>query len=352
MTRRVLADFHHHDLYEALSIVFVDRFGWELYRPTGMEWFDREYWNFERTWHGDKVAHQYLDPWGGDRDCGDWWERDDKSHPGRVHRMVTLDQARSLKPDFVIATVDHNHEGLWRFARENGAHFGIQLGNVDLEMNATRWDLAEFALVSTRLLRKPWIPFVLHHQEFDMNAVRYEPPIRNDPFRVSSFVNCFAENVPMYALFRDTAKAMPEFDWRVYGAYGSVEPDEYAAGNIGVCADVAAAMRASDVIWHAKKWSDGFGHVIHSAFAVGRPVFAYEDYYREQMAGDLFAEGVTSFDLARRSRDEVRDLLRRLREDEEFHVRVSEAAAARFREVVNFDAEAAAIYAMLAAIAA
>lgn len=349
---KVLADFHHHDLYEALSIVFCDRFGWKLYRPIGMEWFDEGYWNFERAWHGDAVAHQYLDRWPGDRDCGDHWERDDPSHPGRVYRMLTLAQARDLHPDFVIATVDHNHEGLWKFSQEAGAHFGIQLGNIDLEGNITRWDLAEFALVSTALRRKPWIPYVVHHQEFSMDAVHYAAPPRNSPFRVSSFVNCFPENLPMYGVFRETAKGMPEFDWRVYGAYGSAPVDEYAAGNIPVCAEVAAAMRASDVIWHAKKWSDGFGHVIHSAFAVGRPVFGYEDYYRDQLAGPLFVEGVTSFDLSRRSTEEVRELLHRLRDDEEFHVRICEAAAARFRETVNFNAEAAAIYAMLAAVAA
>ena len=42
-------------------------------------------------------------------------------------------------------------------------------------------------------------------------------------------------------------------------------------------ADVAAAMRDSDVAWHTKIWSDGFGHVIHNWFAVGRPVFVQTD---------------------------------------------------------------------------
>lgn len=48
---RVLADYHHHDLFESLAILFEDRLGWELYRPIGMEWFDEGYWNFERAWH-------------------------------------------------------------------------------------------------------------------------------------------------------------------------------------------------------------------------------------------------------------------------------------------------------------
>ena len=29
-------------------------------------WFHEGYWNFERQWHGDAVAKQYLEPWGSD----------------------------------------------------------------------------------------------------------------------------------------------------------------------------------------------------------------------------------------------------------------------------------------------
>ena len=32
-----------------------------------MDWFDAGYWNFERAWHGDAVAKQYLTPWGSDQ---------------------------------------------------------------------------------------------------------------------------------------------------------------------------------------------------------------------------------------------------------------------------------------------
>lgn len=342
-----MADFHHHDLFEALTIVFVDRFGWDFYRPIGMEWFDSAYWNFERQWYGDKVAHQYLDFWPEDRDRGDYWERLDRSHPGRIYRMLTLDQARTAGLDIVLATVQHNHEGLARFAREVGARFGIQIGNVRLGNDLDRWDLASFALMSTQMVAPPWIPHVFHHQEFSLSDFRYGPPPRGEPFRVSSFVNCFAENVPMYTTFRETAARMPEYQWSVYGAYGNVAPDEYAAGNIGVCSEVAAAMRGSDVIWHAKRWSDGFGHVIHNAFAVGRPVFGYFSWYREQLAGPLFVDGVTAFDIGTRSTDELHRELARLAADEEHHIRMCEAAAARFREVVDFDAEAEAIRGLL-----
>jgi hypothetical protein len=36
--RRVLADWHHPALWESLSILFEDRFGWELYSMGGVDW--------------------------------------------------------------------------------------------------------------------------------------------------------------------------------------------------------------------------------------------------------------------------------------------------------------------------
>jgi len=344
---RIFADYHHHDLYESLRLLFEVRFGWELYRPIGMEWFEQGYWNHERKWHGDAIARQYLEPWGSDRDG----LRRDASHDVD-HRLVTLEQARAMRFDIVLSSLAHNHEGLARFAAENGATFGLQIGNVrfgEQDMAEDRWDLAAFGLVSGRMPLVPPKPHVVYHQEFALSDFRYEPPPRGDRLRISSFVQCYPES-PTYVALTAIAPTAPEFDWRVYGAYGGAPLDGYAAGNVDTCAGVAEAMRASDVAWHAKAWSDGYGHVIHNWFAVGRPVFGIESYYRDQLAGPLWLDGTTSVDIERRSQDEVRAELRRLREDPDHHLRMCEAAAARFREVVDFDAEAEAIRALLAQV--
>jgi len=126
---RVLADYHHHDLWESMEILFPERLGWSLIRPIGMEWFEQGYWNHERKWHGDAVAKQYLEPWGDDYACGmtygmkpatGYFNRYDKSH-GRVQVLATLDQLRDEPPDIVISSLAHNHEGMARFASEVGA---------------------------------------------------------------------------------------------------------------------------------------------------------------------------------------------------------------------------------------
>jgi hypothetical protein len=174
---RVLVDYHHHDLWESLELLFTDRFGWELLRPIGMDWFEQGYWNHERKWHGDAIARQYLEPWGSDvSDLDGRLSRLDTSH-NRVQKLVTLEQARELRPDIVISTLAHNHEGLARFAAEVGATFGLQIGNVRFgaqDMAEDRWDLADFGLVSGVMPLTPPKPHVTYHQEFAVPE--YEPP--------------------------------------------------------------------------------------------------------------------------------------------------------------------------------
>jgi hypothetical protein len=198
---RVLVDYHHSDLFESHLRLFEDRFGWQVFRPIGMEWFHEGYWNFERKWHGDAVAKQYLDIWDADGDAFiDFLVREDHTHPGRVYKMLTLEQARAMKPDVVIASVPDNEEGLARFAREVGAHYGVQIGN---QWQETNWDLAEFGLISSTLDYTPRKPFVTYHQEFSLEDFRYEPPVWG-PIR--SFVNCFQET-PDYPYFRRSPAA-------------------------------------------------------------------------------------------------------------------------------------------------
>jgi glycosyltransferase involved in cell wall biosynthesis len=349
----MLADYHHHDLWESLELMCA-RLGWTLLRPIGMEWFDEGYWNFERQWHGDAVAKQYLTPWGDDRPTADHgvMERYDQSHH-RWQRLLTLEAARDLKPDVVLASVAHNHEGLARFAREVGAKFGIHLGNVrfsPIDMQEDRWDLADFGIVTSLLPSPVDKPHVVVHQEFSLDDFRHEPPPAGGVFTVSSFVNCFPENRQAYAGFKSVAELRPEYDWKVYGAYGGVPEDEYAAGNLQPCSAVGDAMRASDVAWHTKQWSDGFGHVIHNWFAVGRPVVGHEWYYRTQLAGPLWQEGVTSFDITDKTPSQVAAVIDRLYHDSDLRLRMGENAAKRFREVVDFDAEEQAIRRMFESV--
>lgn len=363
---RVLLDRHHHALFESMHLTLADRFGWELYAPYGMEWFDEDIWQFEKKFHGDAVAKQYL--------VGVWPQAapqsmpssvleglrytEDPRHPRRFHRAVTLEAAREMQWDLVISSLPHNDEGYHRFAQEVGAVFGVQVGN---NVQQSRWDLARFIWSSSTLpgYGPEWVgkrfeymgtPAVMTHQEFSTDIFRPEWPPANRR-EVASWVNCFGEG-PSYPDFLAFARAASdEFDFKVYGALGTYGGDEFCVGDVSWVPDVADRMREARIGWHTKHWSDGFGHTIHNWGSIGRPIVGYERYYADKLAAPLWDEGVTSFDIEGMGWNALRDLLIALRDNDDEHRRMSENMAARFREVVDFDHEATVVRALLESVA-
>lgn len=348
---RVLCDAIHADLWESLRLLFEDRLGWELYRPIGMEWAEKGIWRFEQHQpYGEGVAHQFLDPWPTDRWSLDetsgfvpeHWRRADTTHPGQTQRLVTHDQARSMRWDLVLATLAENEQGLWAFAQEAGAHYGIQVGN---QGAANLWPIAEFGLLSvTTPGLTPWKPHVYYRQEFDRRLFFPDQGRLADPDLVMNRVQCTSQTGD-HARWRLMAAAVPEarFRW-----YGHCEPrDEWFGGDDATTPAVATSMHRARIAWHPKRWSDGYGHVIHNWFSIGRPVIASAGYYADKLAGPLFLEGATSFDMDRLSDAELAGTVRMLLHDEDRWLRMCEASADRFAAVVDFDAEAAEIRAML-----
>ena len=336
---RVLLDLHHHALAESMLLLFEDRFGWECYFPAGREWFEAGLWQFGRDHLGPALCNQFL--------VGIWAEGltvPDPRHPGRTHKGVTYAEAQGADWDLVVSSLPDNDPGYSRFARSHGAKFAIEVGN------ANQWssfELADFLLVSTTLpgigperigkrIEYQGVPGVMLHQEFDAEHIFYkgEPQVGNT---VATFMQCFPAS-PAYPRWDTVAREAPDLDWRVYGSTcgGS---DEYSAGNIDWVPDIADAMRDARVGWHDKA-GDGFGHVIHNWFAVGRPVVGRRAPYANAIAGALWDEGKTAFDTDRLGLHETIALLRRLRDDDEWYARLCEQARWRFEEVVDFDAEA------------
>lgn len=351
MTIRVLTDAIHADLYESLRILFEDRYGWELYRPIGMDWYDTGLWRFERERLGDQVAKQFLAPWHDDLPVppqGAVWtasnghyRRASHTHPGTGYKLVTMDQARELKPDIIISSLAANDPGLKTFAQEVGAHFGVHVGNQGQEC---MWGAAEFAMLSSTTPDiKPWMPHVYYRQEFSLDLFYADGGAEADRDWVMSRVQC-QSSAPGYDVFRAVAEALPEvrFTW-----HGHCDPrDDLWGGDSPTTALVAAEMHRAGFAWHAKTWSDGYGHVIHNWAAIGRPMLVTADYYADKLAGPLFVDGVTSFNLQRATGHEAAEFIRRLLGDEELWRSYCLNAAQRFREVVNFDEEADQLRAM------
>lgn len=344
---RVLTDAIHADLWESLRILFEDRMGWELYAPHGLEWYEAGIWNFERANLGDAVARQFLQPWHDDipYPSGQAWSRLDLTHPGQTQKRVTMEQARDLRPDIILSTLVENDMGWHGFAQEVGAHFGIQVGN---QGATAAWGAAEFALLSvTTPGFTPWRPHVYYHQEFSLKD--FAPDGGNiDSRTMATMVQCAvrSEGYPLMLELAEGAGLTPLW----YGHCG--DDDGHWGGNAPTTPAVAQNMHDARLAYHWKRWSDGYGHVIHNWASIGRPLLTTATYYADKLAAPLFVEGVTSFDLERHTTDEMRAIVQRLAHDDSYYQSICEATAARFREVVDFDSEAEAIGSMLADVMA
>lgn len=341
---RILCDAIHADLWESLRLLFERRFGWELYAPHGMDWYDAGIWCFEKARLGDAVARQFLQPWDTDVDAGPFTWRDDKTHPGQVQKRVTLEQARALKFDVVLSTLMANDAGLSVFAREIGAKFGVHTGN---QGQSCLWGAADFALLSSTTPELgpggPPCPHVYYRQEFD-TEVAFRPDHESViPGSVRTFVQC-ARVSEGYDLFKQTAGLLPGASFQWFGHCG--DADEHFGGNSPDTPTVARRMRETQIAWHWKRWSDGYGHVIHNLFAIGRPVFLTAGYYTGKLAGELLVPG-NHVDITNMQPDQIAVAIDNLQHDPEAWARMSDAAVNRFRAVVSWEEDAEAIIHML-----
>ena len=307
----ILVDRHHAALLYSLQLLFEDRLGMTLYVPQGHEWWDEGYWAFGHGYGDDRLAQQFL----MDR------APVDPHYPHRAVRGVTLAEAKAMSWDFVMATVQDNELGFSRFAREHGAQYLVQIGNIN---QVVGWYLGPTALNSTSVALHG--PGIAYHPEFD---AEYREPTSTTDLR--SFVNCFAST-------ECVDLAPPELI--VHGIDGK-------DGNVTLASEVADLMAASGWGWHDKVQGDGYGFVIHGWAAVGRPLIGHASHYRGTAAEAFWQDGVTCLDLDQRTVAEVMERVRTITPDE--HRAMCEAIRAEFDRLVDFDAEAEAIRGLLLA---
>lgn len=341
---KVFCDFHHSSLLRSLVLLFEDRLDFECMRPIGMEWFDEGFWaiNNQRD-----TAKQFLDYDSQPPDRtpplnsaepfveGVFWVAD----PGAQthHKACTLDFFKNNRFDYVVASIPA-HVPLFEalIAKyQPQAKLIVQMGN--------NWNIDQYAgynvLASIAPALAPGVNAFYYHQEFDLTVFNDTPvrPVR----KVYSFLNVIENSGIGWNDYRELKRIMERQGWE-FRAYGGQCPD----GSIGGAEEVAKLMREAAFIFHVKPGGDGFGHVIHNAYAIGRPVITRPSHYRGQLAERLLVPG-TFIDLDRYGRPGVKNILTRLMHDPDGLEEMGRRAAERFDEVVNFEREAQEIRAWL-----
>ena len=312
---KVLADRHHGGLYRSLQLLF-DRLGAELYTPAGHAWWDQGYWRFGEVYGDDRLAGQYLMNWP-DRAF-------DAEFPEHPARGVTLDEARSMSWDVVLATVQENEPGFARFASEVGARYAVHVGNT---RQPVRWDLSPLILNATAEVAVDAGANI--GEEFDSDGIFAFRRIRSHR-RVGSFVNSMPL-LPCWSYLDDARRIGTDFEFGVHGIAG---PD----GNIKPIELIAEMMAGYGWAWHDKVTGDGYGHVVHYWAALGRPLIGHASHYAGQKAAPLWEDGVTCIDLDRHPVAEAVQMMRDLDP-----APMGEAIRARFDAMTDWQRDADAV---------
>lgn len=323
---RVFADWHHPALWEALSIVFEDRFGWELYSPLGMRWI-RHGWQLQGGTPGWN-ARLYLEHPAVL--VGDYHELVEPEYPGRPRKLVTWEQFESQPWDIVIASVGQHQRTFADLARRKGALYVHHIGDAKRRQDPR----AKGVTMASAVM--PGVD-VTHHQEFDTRLFSYTPP--TDPHAVSSLMLRLATT----SCPHEWLSQAPGIHWSAVECVGMRDPGYLAPMSV-----VADRIRSSGWVWHDKRIGDGYGHVLFTAAAMGRPVIGHASHYHGLLGEPLWEDLRTCIDLDRHDADEALGLWRAISDDPDRHGEMCSAIRARFDELVDWDAEAESIRAALA----
>lgn len=315
---RVFADWHHPSLWESLSILFEDRFGWELYSPIGTNW-KYHGWHLSGATPG-WTADDYLD-FPDARLVNGHHELTEPEYP-RLRKLVTPEQFEAQRWDIVIASVGAHQRSFAKLAKSKGARFVHHVGDAKRRIDRIpgRVILASANVRAT----------VTHHQEFDLSVFAYSPP--TDPTAVSSLMLRLDSTSGPYKWLSEAEGVK----WSAVRCEAMRGP-----GYVAPMSAVADRIRESGWIWHDKRIGDGFGHVLFAAAAMGRPLIGHASYYRGLMGESLWEDGVTCLSLDDRTPDEALAMWRGI--SPERHAEMSAAIRARFDELVDFDADAEAV---------
>lgn len=336
---RVLVDFHHSSLLRSLVMLLEDRLEMEVYRPIGMDWFDKGYWAINNQ---PDTAKQFLDldqAWkpadgtpplntmiAGNHAEGVYMVLD----PGNAsaHKAATFDYFINNRFDYVIASIPA-HVDLFKdlIAKyQPHAKLIVQMGN--------NWNLANYqghnVLASIAPQPAPGVNVMFYHQEFDTDIFKSSPTLPTK--KIHSYLNIIQNSGIGWEDYKQLQRLQPSFDFK---AYGGQCPDGNKTGPI----ELAESMREAQFIFHVKPGGDGFGHIIHNAYAIGRPIITRPSHYRGQLAEQLLVPG-TFIDLDRYGPGELKNIITRLSHSPEHLKQMGQRAADRFREVVNYSIEA------------
>jgi len=122
---------------------------------------------------------------------------------------------------------------------------------------------------------------------------------------------------------------MPDFEFKMFGINGD-------DGFIQDIQKLGEEMRKSSFIFHVKSHGEGFGHIIHNTYAVGRPVITIKRYYQGKMAERFLTDGYSCIDIDDLSPEKAIEKIRYYSRPDQL-LSMSQNARVLFEKYVDFE---------------
>lgn len=325
----VLTDLHHRDLYYSLHCLFEKRLGCTLYRPEGMDWYTRGYWDMGDCAPYDALHQQFLIHGLGENvvdhrsppkgDVSYVWNH---TH-GYFGRSVSMSAFSDMKFDVILPSHPANYECWKKLQRDlqPKATYIAHVGNIFVNPQC------DFVIRSISFLGE-CKKSVLVHQELNQSIYRHVPTSTLTR-KITSVTNGY----PFSEIYNVYKSAMPDCDFKYFGGAGS--PD-----GVLDLHGVAKQMQLANLGWSTKVMG-GLGHSNMGWMLSGRPIVTNMSEHHKigECALDLFEPGVTCIDIDSGTVDENASIFRSWMHPEEAAKRGG-LCVSRFREVINYESEA------------
>lgn len=327
----ILCDLHHLGLYKSFELLFEKRLGHKLYRPIGVEWFDEGYWDIAKPYGNARdTVMQYLEIKQQDIPEEIRLNEGARLNNGVYYcdnsKAVTFETAKEMGIDLIIASIPDHYKSYTRMRDKHFpkakviCHAGNDFGKYD-------WSLVRNFLASVKEIPTPTdTNAVFYHQEIDP----IYQPCKTTPDNIITSLLHTPYKYPDYPLWQRLQAEMTDFTFKEYGMGGTLPPLHQEK-------DVFRALCDSKFVFHLKFGGDGFGHVIHDCFAVGRPPIVKYEYYKDCLAGELMIDGKTC--VFWQDSKPFAWNIDNIRHNTEQYQRLSENAIAQFNKIVDYNEE-------------
>ena len=323
----ILADLHALGFKSAIYKLFSDRLNHTVYIQVGKEWFTEGYWYLFKHFtynQMDELANQFLLPEISPTLL--------KNECPNV-RFITLDEVKNknIEFDIIIASVPHHYTRFGKLISDFNLksklifHSGNNFHHDDPDIKNVK-NLLTSAMGPYKLYPAP--NKVFYHHEMD--TVLFSKKTTCNPKSVVNLQHCMDD----FDTFSKLESALPEWEFKTYGGNNrdgilSFENMHTTIQNVGF-------------LFHVKKTDEGYGMMIHSAFACGTPVITdteymtvYYDIYIPNTASLLFNND-TIIDIKKLSIKEIVYLLEQRSDNYQYY---SDQVYKKFKEVIDFDEE-------------